>query len=321
MSQQPDIIQTLLKSAGDGDKVFGSETETADYDWAKPSNLIPKQIERLNAFVAEAAEGVSKALEQFLRIDITLTSADPTHHFGEKLRAEQVETDLFSVGLVDAQGTQMGFVALAGQAVNEWMAKLLGGSQIDLTDGTELSPVEQALLMDLFSVVNQSFWDSAPPPFRPKLTLEKTITKGSFPLDPEFMGSYCRMDLNPAEGEAKPVASLVLASDLIEAVANGNGQAEIRREHPDDKARLRGHAEKIMIQTTVSLGTVQVSMRDLISLQTGDVLLINRRVEEPIELQLGGETIFVGSAVQSDGQCAIQISAAVDAKLAANNNK
>ncbi len=313
MSEQSDIIQTLLSSTEAGGEVFGSGIEAAEYDWASPKYLTPKQIERLKTFIAEAAEGVSKALEQFLRIEITLAGGEPTHHFSEAFQAEEVESNSFSAALVDSQGTALGFITLAGQAVNEWMAKLLGGSQIDLTDGTELSPVEQALMMDLFSVVNQSFWNSAPQAFRPNLNLEKTIYKGQFPLDPEFLGTYCRMNLAPTDAEDKPVASLVLISDVIQAIACNKGQAVIRQKHPDDKALIQAHVENIITLTSVSLGTAHISMRDLASLQTGDVLLINKRVEEPVELLMDGEIIFVGSAVQSGGRCAIQITASADA--------
>jgi flagellar motor switch protein FliM len=319
MSQQPDILQTLLNSTGGGDEVFGSGIEAADYDWTSPAYLTPKQIDRLKEFVTEAAKEVTNALKEFLRIDLSLTAGEPTHYFSQTLQAEEVEADLFSVALVDDKGTLLGFIALAGQSVNEWMAKLLGGSQIDLTDGTELSPVEQALLIDLFSVVNQSFWKAAPQAFRPKLTLEKSITQGKAPLDPEFLGTYCRMDLKLAEGDAKPVASLVLASDLIEAVATGKGQAELRQHRPGDKAHILGHVDNIMLRAVVSLGTAQATMRDLISLQAGDVLVINKLVDEAVELQIAGETIFLGSAVQSEGRCAIQITTPVAAKLTAIN--
>jgi len=65
----------------------------------------------------------------------------------------------------------------------------------------------------------------------------------------------------------------------------------------------------VAIPVRVVLGRRRMSLREVLRLVPGEVLRLERRVEEPLDLEASGKIVASGSAVEADGRMAIRITA------------
>ena len=119
---------------------------------------------------------------------------------------------------------------------------------------------------------------------------------------------YCRLSFAAEGSEGRPDISVVIPSDLAESIvvggADGTNAAEV-----DVEREVLAHLAQMMVTATAQLGHTHVTLRDLLCLAPGDVLLIDTRVGEPIPLQVDGRAVMSGLPAQSSGKYALMITA------------
>jgi len=69
----------------------------------------------------------------------------------------------------------------------------------------------------------------------------------------------------------------------------------------------------VAIPVRVVLGRRRMSLREVLRLVPGEVLRLERRVEEPLDLEASGKIVASGSAVEADGRMALRITAVASA--------
>ena len=65
--------------------------------------------------------------------------------------------------------------------------------------------------------------------------------------------------------------------------------------------------DEIPFQVRAILGGVTLSKEDFTSLQRGDILLLEQRLEDPLRVEIGMGSSFLGYAGVYEGQKAIKI--------------
>ena len=79
------------------------------------------------------------------------------------------------------------------------------------------------------------------------------------------------------------------------------------------EAAGRGDAAKpltsVPIEITVSVGRARPLVRDLLKLEEGSVLVLDKRIEDPVELYVGDQLIGIGAleVVEGDGQSVLAV--------------
>jgi flagellar motor switch protein FliM len=73
------------------------------------------------------------------------------------------------------------------------------------------------------------------------------------------------------------------------------------------KTNAQGLVNQIPLRVSARLGTVQITMQDLMQIKTGDVVLLNKDLSQAAELEIGGKVRFLGRVGARHGHAAIQI--------------
>ena len=82
-----------------------------------------------------------------------------------------------------------------------------------------------------------------------------------------------------------------------------------RRADPEDIEMLKSRVQQTPITLSVELGSNTVTVADLLSLQVGDVVTLNRRRYENLEVKIGDTTKFLASPGKLGDKLGIVITA------------
>lgn len=88
-----------------------------------------------------------------------------------------------------------------------------------------------------------------------------------------------------------------------------NEEQSLSRLQPQSLTVLR----KLTVSVTVRLGSTTITIGELLDLEPGSVLALERGVDEPVELLVGEQVIARGELVSVEGEMGVRITEIVEA--------
>ena len=311
------LVQTLLKriaAAQTPARSEDSDIETTEYAWNTPNCFTLEQRKVLDIFANQTARQMSYSLTDLFRVETAVEVASITQHFAATLRkdADSLDDHHHYIPLMFDDNAEIGLISIAPQPGIELVGKLLGNSAPEGTDQKELSVLESDLLMDVVEVVVQAFNSTFEPANGKPVTFRKAPPKGVYPLAGDETENYCKISFKLAGQEEGDIASFLILTGIMERIANDGDDTDTAAR--DSGAQMLNHVKKTPITAIAHLADARVSVRDMMGLQAGDVILTGKKINEPLELSVCGKMMFLGFPVTCMGQCALQITDQMEKK-------
>lgn len=278
----------------------------AEYDWHAPNRFIRAERDRLQVFATKAAAGVSRELTALLRNEVPVEIGPVTQNYGAALWAPE-KNPLYGVPLTDKGGRVVGMVGLPPETAVGWVERLLGGSAGAQAGARPLSSLESALLLDIVAVMIKTFASASKEAGGPVFQHAEDVSIDKSPLADRADQEFCKFALMVPGAKGKVEIAFCLLSELLAPLAEETGLKKRARTAEDIRKDIHGHLESMPVAATARLGTITATMRDIASLEPGDVLLMGRTVNDPIELLVLGNVVLCGFPVACDGYYAIQV--------------
>jgi flagellar motor switch protein FliM len=296
------LLNSLGKGRG-GYTQLGESEQVQDYPWDRPQRFTGSQIARIEEFVGGFAESAVKYLAPQLHLTLQAGAAVTSQRFAPALKQELEGVEEFRCALVDDASRPLGLFRLPMSEACGWVERLLGGMQSDSEQQRDLSELERAILVDLVGELCRRLSGLLAEQDAPAVHAHQTAGSELLALDDDASIDYTTFMLPltieagaEAEEEKKQVElRLVLRSSFLAEAFHCTPQAS---ELDDSQLRMREHLHEARVQADIHLGSTRTPVRDLLSLEAGDVLVLDRRVDEPAELKIRGRALFQGSAVQ-----------------------
>ena len=304
LQSQRAALGRLLQTAGGGETPAWTDVEAADYDWSVPHHFVPAQLASLSAFAAAAAAKIAEGLNSLLRSDMQLSAGAIQEQYARDVRTGEDEAAEYFATLVTGSSEPYGVLALPVGVAIGWVQQLLGGSADQGGEGKEPSSLESSLLQDIFTALATGLSAASAEAGGATLRAGKEITKGLTVADNDGSQEYCRITFQQQDSDEQAAVSLLALSRQLEPVA---GAVPSDQTPEQAQAATRTHLEEIPIVADVQLGTATVTLSDALSLEPGDVLLIQKHLGEPVDMSVSGRSLFSGLPVTCSGQYGIQI--------------
>ena len=188
---------------------------------------------------------------------------------------------------------------------------LLGGSGKPAEPaGRKLTEIEQSLLEGLFRIIAHDLSEAW------KHTAHIDFALVSVGAEAQFLQA-----MSPAEavlaakiearmGEATGAIHIVLPSMAVSAILqNIDRERSISKTDvpPEHEARVLHLIQNSRVTLEARLPAQQIRVRDLMSLETGDVLTLDLPIDAPLELALNGQPQFLGTIVAVESKRAVRL--------------
>lgn len=304
-----EIIQRLSQAARTRKVPAEPQEDLVEYDWTVPSHFTREQKTSLDEFAAGLSPAISEALSKLLREQIQTGEACVTEQYAGQLRPTEEPSGDFCVELLDSSGRPCGFMALGGAKAFGWVAQLLGGQSLASDSAREMSSLEGAILLDIFSALSEALSQILTAAGGSAVSCGTALSREPCGLAESDAEEYCKITFQDPEAPDQPGTSLVVVSTFLDAVVGGSEGAKGNQSSSADDIRtdMLNHLQKVPIVAEAYIGTAFIKVRNMADLQPGDVLLTQSKVDEPINIFVQGKKVFRAYPAVCEGQYALVV--------------
>jgi len=295
-------METLLKAVGAA-RSADPGAPTVDMDWSSPCRYSRAQLGRLEDSGRRLAGKLSQSLGGLLNCTLAVELEGLTQQYQRQL--PQAMAGTYRAALAGEGGADCGFVALAAQTALTWVGQLLGIAASAGKAERELSSLELSLLLDIVARIVEPLSSllagAGASPVQPGTQVVREWPSAG------GVEEYCRFAFRLDASQKDPAVFVVLPSSLMDGLADGGAKSAAATSPKETSKHMLAYVESASIEGQVWLGSGAVPMKDLVALESGDIVLIQRRVDEPIEFTVQGRVMLLGYLTQADGNYALQV--------------
>ena len=304
-------VNQLLTAARSAPKEEAAGIEAADYNWQEPHYFSSAQLVKLDDFAKRVALALAKKFTGFCRSEFDVTIASTTQHFASeflKPRPDGEPQDYYlAFGADPNHGC--GLIGIPEETAVIWARQLLGDAETAKEPGKSLSQLEESLLQDLTTALVEAFSAAyAGAGIHPA----GSVVQGLWPLELNSMEELCKITFTVKKtgSEDSSRAYFVIVSEKLEPLVGKSVGTSAQFSANEVSKAILNHLQTAAVTVTVQLALTALTFEELMNLQVHDVLLLDRRVDEPVELLVDGRPLYYGWPAKSGGKYAVVIAPA-----------
>jgi flagellar motor switch protein FliM len=301
-------IQQLLMAIGSEPKEDAAQVEAAQYNWQEPHYFNKEQLVKLDNFADTVASAMAKKFAKLCRSEFNVTVASTTQHYAYEILSQLSDGEQrdYYLPFGTSQEHMCGLIGIPGQTAVNWATQLLGDSESEKDPGRDLSQLEESLLLDLASALVEVF---SGPNKSLDFQAAQNIVRGQCPLEPEGTEVICKIsfDVKKADSEKGSEAYFLILCRDLSPIAGRTAQDSGSVSTEDISKVILGHLQEMPVLITSQLASAVLSFEELMNLQADDILLLDKRVDQPVELIVDGRTVYYGRPGKSAGKYAVTI--------------
>jgi flagellar motor switch protein FliM len=306
-------IQQILASVGiESEEDTKHNIDAFDYNWNQPRCFNSDQLEELDTFTEKLAQTCAEKYTQLFNSEFNVTITSTTQHFASEItNPENVKNDYYLK--FGTENQTFGMVGIPSLTAINWTTQLLGDADSAENEDRELSQLEQSLLLDIATAIIETLSDSYD---NYDLHPTSEIVREQLPVELEGTEELCKISFSVKKPDSENAsdAYFLMFCDKLEPVVGQSVQTGEDSSAKDVAKAILQHVHKLPVAVTAQLASIALTFEEIMSLQVDDILLLDKRVNEPAELIVEGQTILRGRLAKSDGNYAMVITELTAAK-------
>jgi flagellar motor switch protein FliM len=307
-------IHQLLAAVGSRPTEDTTQIEAQEYNWNEPHYFSSEELVKLNYFAEKVATAVAGKFADFCRSEFDVTIASATQHFADEFlnHPSDGEQKDYYLAFGTDQEHLCGLVGIPEKTAVVWATQLLGDSGSEESDSSrDLSQLEESLLFDLASALVEVFsrlYKTSD--FQPA----GSIVKGQWPLELPDTEEVFKITFNvkkavPDSKEQGLGAYFLIPCSKLELIAGKSSQAAGESSAGDTSRAVLSHLQEMPVIVKAQLASTVLTFEEVMNLQADDILLLDKRVEQPVELVVDNRRVCYGWPAKSAGKYAVAITA------------
>jgi flagellar motor switch protein FliM len=311
------LLSDMSSGALDVDEILSSKSikgEITNYDFRRPNRISKNQVRTLQNIHESFAEVFGYYLVSKLQtvVSISITSVDQLF-YSEFILSVSNPSCLY---VFDIEGTDgSGILEISPQLALTIMERLLGGSTDNQEKTRSITPIEQAVIR---GIIEHAFSDLR--------NAWKTVADLNF--------KFSRLEMEADFVQVAPASEIVVVISfdvnigtqtflmnicfptfaLEEILAQLNRQqvtsAAVKQSDKKMRANMKmitNHMENTYMPVYAELGKTKVTVQELLEFKKGDIIKIEKRINEEIEVIIGSRRKLAARPGTVEGRKAVRV--------------
>lgn len=318
---QSEIDQLLnnMKTGGEEAEETSPDREIVPFDFRLPNRISKNQLRTIRNIHENFAEGFSSFLMARLQtiININVISVDQIY-YSEYVLSVSNPACLFTFELANTD--IKGILELSPELALSFVDRLLGGNGLGTKSSKMITPIEQKVLYVIVQKIMQDLkkawqiigdYDFQVERFEPDIDFAQITSQSE---------SVLLISFELFIGEQSYLMNLCFATfafDTILSKMSSQSLSTIRpAKYDGTTARniLMKHLTKTQMSVAVEFGKAVVSMKEIMELEKGDILMLQNRLGEELKVKIEDKETFAGTAGNVNGKRAVKITRRIEKK-------
>jgi flagellar motor switch protein FliM len=300
-------IQRLLTAVGSTAAQGETQPELNEYDWRDPHYFSEDQRNRLAAVMSQVAALLSERFVHFYGSESNATPASVTQHFADDLPHQITLDRSFCLAFGPDPIHPCGFLTVGTETALNWVTLLLGDSESDNDPNRMLSPLEESLLSDVVTTITDTFLASLRP--HQDFKHDSNLVKGPAATQFEPTEEICMIAFEVKRADANEASQMrfVLPCRMLAPLVGRPLQPAAKLPQEGLQRIMTAHLQQMPVTITARLSSTRLSFEEALDLSQDDIVLLNKQIDELVDLIIDNQPVFRGHPVQSGGRHAVLI--------------
>jgi len=304
-------IQQILSAVGSRPTEPNTQIEAAEHNWQRPHPFSRLQLQKLDNFTKTVAHVIAKKFKTLFQGDFNVTATSSSQYFAADVLKQTADSENdYYLPFGTQQERPFGFIRIPLQTSFTLVTQLLGETESGKDSNEQLSPLEESLLYELGCVMVQALSDSiGTHNYQPG----EAMVRANVPVEFESTKELTQIDFSFEKAQEEKTekigeAYVLILCDKLEAVA-GKATSQAEKHSAEDISRaILEHLQDMTVTVSAKLASAVFTFEQFMELQVDDILLLDKKIDEPIELTVQDQTILQGRPSRTENHFAVVIS-------------
>lgn len=281
-----------------------------DCDWTAPHHFGPDAIILLDGLARRVGLALAKCLEESAHKDAEVIYDRLCEHYAARLSEQiSVSDGPYTANLMNESQHRIGCVVTPFETAVFLVAQTLHDPEAAVGQDGLFSALEESILADLLGVLEETLTRVLNEYAQLKVQPGQAPARGEWQIDARQMDDLCELRYRIRHGGQEYPFSVVLESRLLDPFA---GQPAYFKTMAPEKTqvslleqvrRASVLVSAVVCETTLDLGA-------MMELEPGDILLLGKKVHEPMDVLVNGQSCFRAYPAARNGKLALVITEA-----------
>lgn len=305
-------MSALLEAPGNDAPGIGGQDKRkriVPYNFRRPDRLSKEQVRSLYLMHDLFSHSLSSSLPIFLRAisEVTLVSVEQQAYV-EYLYGLPDPTAIFTVSMHPLQGVAV--LELNPSVAFPVIDRMLGGPGQSLPENRAVTEIEQKILEGFLKIVVDDLRDA----WLPLIDLEMQVVGRE--TRPQLLQIVAPNEVvlsivfHVQIGDARGMMSLCIPAITLEPIIQKFNQSSYSRSRevpPTQTRSLLDTLSTVNFPVAAEIHGTKAAMDDLLGIVPGDVLKLDHRVGQPVQVSVGGIVKFLGDIAAHDNRLAVSL--------------
>lgn len=318
-SQIDELLNGLTSGKIDMDEVETSTNKKVkDYDFRTPKKFTKEQLKTVESIHESFARLFSSYLTSILRIycqvGVTTTEEQRYHEFNNAL-PDSVLVGVIDLSFPDDNIPESQILIEVSRPISfAFIDRQLGGSGDGVDYEREYTEIEFSLLENLFRQFVPLIKDAWSNHYDVKASYNHLETNSRLmqSIRPDEIVVIIMMDISikALKGAISVCIPAIALENLFKKAVSKYAKLGKRQDSMNDEFRhelILNYLKNSTLEISASLAEVDIPLKDILRIQVGDVIALDKNINEEISVKVGKSTWFKGKAGISKNKNAVRI--------------
>jgi flagellar motor switch protein FliM len=289
-----DTMKQLLAAIGsqpteDGPSAEGGQV--SEHNWHQPHYFNSEQTDKLNNFTSQLAAAITGKFAHFFGSDYSVTIGATTFHFASELGDQICNTPARHLAFGTNTQHPTGCLSIPVDTATKWVSLLLGDTEPQTDPNKNFSQLEESLLLDLARTIVETLANALKDhhKFQPASAITSQL-----PIKLTGADETCKIifEAKKADSQNSSQAYFIVPCSTLAPVVGKTAQTHGTISPEQLSKTIVPHLHNIPVSITVRLASTVLTLGEIANLCPNDIVLLDKAVDEPVELLIEGQTAF-----------------------------
>ena len=311
-----DLLKAFSSGELDAEDIKGSnEKQVKNYDFKRPTKFSREHLRTLEIIFEHYGRLLSTHLPAYLRktvnVDVRSSEAMIYSEFTNAL------SNPVLLGIVDFKPLEGNIlIELSNELGYAFVDRMLGGPGLPLEKTRDFSEIELVIIERIFTIVTNLLhdpWENVVS-LRPRLTRIETNSQFAQMIAPNETVSIITLNLKVGglEGMLNVCIPYTVVEPVIDKLSTKSWYASAKlKEDEAYKEFIEAAISRAKVPVKAVLGQSSISVNDFINMQKGDIIKLNTKISDELNVYVGNILKFTALPGSSSDTYAIKIASVV----------